>query len=107
MNLFIAQQLVCLNGNITRERLITNLLFFKDYIKKQLLILSLRVKIIKQFILSMMDFEINLNLPNVAPFSQLYELARAQCSVKPSEQHSVKIDFSWAQPLKSKNLLHI
>lgn len=51
----------------------------------------------------MVDFEIKLNLPNVAPFSQLYELAR----VRSYERHSVKIDFSWAQPLKPKNLMHI
>lgn len=71
----------------------------------QLLIISLRVIIdssINSFCLYMVDFEIKLNLPNVAPFSQLYELARARCSVKPFERHSVKIDFSWAQPFKIK-----
>lgn len=73
----------------------------------QLLIISFRVvKIINQFILSMMDFEIKF-LPNVAPLSQLYERARAPCSVTPFERYSVDIAFSWAQPLKSKNLLHI
>lgn len=74
----------------------------------QLLIISFRVvKIINQFILSMMDFEIKLNLPNVASLSQLYERARAPCSVTLFERYSVDIAFSWAQPLKSKNLLHI
>lgn len=56
----------------------------------------------------MVDFKIKLNLPNVAPFSQLYELARARCSVKPFERHSVKIDFSWAQPFKIKEFkMHV
>lgn len=74
----------------------------------QLLIISFReLKIINQFILFMMDFEIKLNLPNVASLSQLYEGARAPCSVTPFERYSVDIAFSWAQPLKSKNLLHI
>lgn len=111
VNLFIAQQLVCLNGNITRECLITKFLFFKDwhYIKHATANYQFTSnnRFINQFILSMVDFEIKLNLPNVAPFSQLYELARVRCSVKPFERHSVKIDFSWAQPLKPKNLMHI
>lgn len=111
MNLFIAQQLVCLNGNITRERLITKFLFFKDwhYVKHATANYQFTSnnRFINQFILSMVDFEIKLNLPNVAPFSQLYELARALCSEIPFERYSVKIDFSWVPPLKSKTLLHI
>lgn len=55
----------------------------------------------------MTDFEIKLNLPNVAPLSQRYEWARAPCSVTLFERYSVDIAFSWAQPLKSKNLMYI